>query len=492
MAVYTHISREELDLFTEHYSIENVLEFSGIKGGTSNSNYLLKTLEKNYILTIFEERTNQDNLQFFFDLMNHLNKNNVKCPEVIQDKKGNYSNSIQNKKAVITSFLKGRSIDQIKPIHCASLGSTIARMHKESARLEMTRENELGFVNLNSLIQTLKNFDDNIDAQVIDLINEEYTFLSGNLGHSLPSGIIHADLFPDNIFFEGNEVTGIIDFYFACTDYYAYEIAICLNAWCFEPNNNDLMNHLNKNNVKCPEVIQDKKGNYSNSIQNKKAVITSFLKGRSIDQIKPIHCASLGSTIARMHKESARLEMTRENELGFVNLNSLIQTLKNFDDNIDAQVIDLINEEYTFLSGNLGHSLPSGIIHADLFPDNIFFEGNEVTGIIDFYFACTDYYAYEIAICLNAWCFEPNNNEFNPTKAKHLLGSYNQLREFSEEEKKALPLLTRASSLRYLLTRLIDYYSHDDNELILKKDPNEYLTKLQFHQSVKKVGEYGL
>ena len=153
---------------------------------------------------------------------------------------------------------------------------------------------------------------------------------------------------------------------------------------------------------------------------------------------------------------------------------------------------DLINEEYTFLSGNLGHSLPSGIIHADLFPDNIFFEGNEVTGIIDFYFACTDYYAYEIAICLNAWCFEPNNNEFNPTKAKHLLSSYNQLREFSEEEKKALPLLTRASSLRYLLTRLIDYYSHDDNELILKKDPNEYLTKLQFHQSVKKVGEYGL
>ena len=95
MAVYTHISREELDLFTDHYSIENVLEFSGIKGGTSNSNYLLKTLEKNYILTIFEERTNQDNLQFFFDLMNHLNKNNVKCPEVIQDKKGNYSNSLK-------------------------------------------------------------------------------------------------------------------------------------------------------------------------------------------------------------------------------------------------------------------------------------------------------------------------------------------------------------------------------------------------------------
>ena len=320
MAVYTHISNEELHLFLENYDIESILEFTGIKGGTSNSNYLLITKNNNYILTIFEERTNQDNLQFFFDLMNHLNTNNVKCPEVIRDKYGNYSNIIQNKKAVITSFLKGRSIDQIKPIHCASLGSTVARMHKESAKLKINRENELGFTKLYNLIQALENF------------------------------------------------------------------------------------------------------NYK----------------------------------------------------------------------IESSIINLINEEYHFLSEEINHNLPSGIIHADLFPDNIFFEGNEVTGIIDFYFACTDYYAYEIAICLNAWCFEPNNNEFNPTKAKHLLSSYNQLREFSEEEKKSLPILSRASALRYLLTRLIQYYSHEDNDLILKKDPNEYLVKLKFHQSVKKVSEYGL
>lgn len=320
MAVYTHISNDELHLFLENYNIESILEFTGIKGGTSNSNYLLITKNNNYILTIFEERTNQDNLQFFFDLMNHLNTNNVKCPEVIRDKYGNYSNIIQNKKAVITSFLKGRSIDQIKPIHCASLGSTVARMHKESAKLKINRENELGFTKLYNLIQALENF------------------------------------------------------------------------------------------------------NYK----------------------------------------------------------------------IDSSIINLINEEYHFLSEEINHNLPSGIIHADLFPDNIFFEGNEVTGIIDFYFACTDYYAYEIAICLNAWCFEPNNNEFNPTKAKHLLSSYNQLREFSEEEKKSLPILSRASALRYLLTRLIQYYSHEDNDLILKKDPNEYIVKLKFHQSVKKVSEYGL
>ena len=148
--------------------------------------------------------------------------------------------------------------------------------------------------------------------------------------------------------------------------------------------------------------------------------------------------------------------------------------------------------EYSFLEKNMPDSLPSGIIHADLFPDNIFFEGKELSGIIDFYFSCNDFYAYEIAICVNAWCFEPSNNEFNPTKARLLLKNYNNIREFSIEEIEALPMLTRASALRYLLTRLIDYFSHDDNDLILKKDPAEYLTKLKFHQTVKRPSEYGL
>ena len=145
-----------------------------------------------------------------------------------------------------------------------------------------------------------------------------------------------------------------------------------------------------------------------------------------------------------------------------------------------------------FYQKKINKDLPSGIIHADLFPDNIFFEENNLTGIIDFYFSCNDFYAYEIAICLNAWCFEENNNEFNPTKAKYLLGSYNQERKFSNEEVEALPLLARASALRYLLTRLLDFYSHEDSDLILKKDPNEYISKLRFHQSVRKASEYGL
>ena len=320
MAVYTQISIDELNLFLSKYNIDNINEFSGIKGGTSNSNYLLTADNKKFILTIFEERTNQENLPFYFDLMNHLNAHDIKCPEVIKDKQGNFSNSIKQKHAVITTFLTGSSLEKIKPIHCSNLGLTIAKMHNASEKLNIKRENELGF-----------------------------------------------------------------------------------------------------------------------------------------------------------------------DKLGII-----IEKLKTYKKHIDYEKLKFIEDEFLFLSREISKDLPSGIIHADLFPDNIFFEENNLTGIIDFYFSCNDFYAYEIAICLNAWCFEDSNNEFNPTKAKYLLGSYNQERKFSNEEVEALPLLARASALRYLLTRLLDFYSHEDSDLILKKDPNEYISKLKFHQSVRKASEYGL
>ena len=320
MAVYTQISIDELNVFLSKYNIDNINEFSGIRGGTSNSNYLLTADNKKFILTIFEERTNQENLPFYFDLMNHLNAHDIKCPEVIKDKQGNFSNSIKQKHAVITSFLTGSSLEKIKPIHCSNLGLTIAKMHNASEKLNIKRENELGF-----------------------------------------------------------------------------------------------------------------------------------------------------------------------DKLGII-----IEKLKTYKKHIDDEKLKFIEDEFLFLSREINKDLPSGIIHADLFPDNIFFEENNLTGIIDFYFSCNDFYAYEIAICLNAWCFEESNNEFNPTKAKYLLGSYNQERKFSNEEVEALPLLARASALRYLLTRLLDFYSHEDSDLILKKDPNEYISKLRFHQSVRKASEYGL
>ena len=206
MAVYTQISIDELNVFLSKYNIDNINEFSGIKGGTSNSNYLLTADNKKFILTIFEERTNQENLPFYFDLMNHLNAHDIKCPEVIKDKQGNFSNSIKQKHAVITSFLTGSSLEKIKPIHCSNLGLTIAKMHNASEKLNIKRENELGFDKLGIIIEKLKTYKKHIDDEKLKFIEDEFLFLSKEINKDLPSGIIHADLFPDNIFFEENNL----------------------------------------------------------------------------------------------------------------------------------------------------------------------------------------------------------------------------------------------------------------------------------------------
>ena len=135
--------------------------------------------------------------------------------------------------------------------------------------------------------------------------------------------------------------------------------------------------------------------------------------------------------------------------------------------------------------------LPAGVIHADLFPDNVFFRDEQLTGLIDFYFACNDFYAYDIAICLNAWCFEPDG-AFNVTKARLLLHAYCRERDFSSDELAALPLLARGASLRFLLTRLYDWLNHQEGAFVQPKDPREYLRKLRFHCGISSPGAYGL
>ena len=318
MAVYTDISQNDLDQFLSLYNIEVVNSFEGIRNGVSNSNYLLFGKKNKYILTIFEEMTNDKDLPYFFQLMNHLNSKNIMCPRIIKDKNDNFSNILKGKQAAISSFLEGQSIEHIKPIHCAELGTVIAKFHLASNELKIYRENNLGVKKLETIIDSIEKISDKLSPSVIDIIHSEHEYLK-NINFDIPSGIIHADLFPDNIFFNKNKLSGIIDFYFACNDFYAYEIATCLNAWCFE-----------------------------------------------------------------------------------------------------------------------------------------------------------------------------QNNEFNISKAKALLSNYNLHKKFSSEELECLPLLARASALRYLLTRLIDFYTREDSELIIKKDPDEYLKKLKFHQSVERSSEYGL
>ena len=318
MAVYTDISQNDLDQFLSLYNIEDVNSFEGIRNGVSNSNYLLFGKKNKYILTIFEEMTNDRDLPYFFQLMNHLNSKNIMCPRIIKDKSNNFSNILKGKQAAISSFLEGKSIEHIKPSHCAELGTMVAKFHNASNELEIYRENDLGVKKLETIIDSIEKISEKLNPSVMDIIHSEHEYLK-NITFDIPSGIIHADLFPDNIFFNKNKLSGIIDFYFACNDFYAYEIATCLNAWCFE-----------------------------------------------------------------------------------------------------------------------------------------------------------------------------QNNEFNISKAKALLSNYNLHKKFSSEELECLPLLARASALRYLLTRLMDFHTRQDSELIIKKDPDEYLKKLKFHQSVDKSSEYGL
>ena len=252
-----------------------------------------------------------------------------------------------------------------------------------------------------------------------------------------------------------------------------------------------LMNHLNNSKIKCPQVLEDKANNLYNLIKNKPAVITSFLEGKSIRNIAPKHCSELGYNLAKFHTSSNELNITRENALGIKDLKNLVSSIKDLNGNKYEDLLKVINHEYDYLKKSMTLDLPSGIIHADLFPDNVFFIDDKLSGIIDFYFACNDYYAYELAICINAWCFE-RDNQFNISKAKSFLRQYNSVREIGTSELISLPILCRAAALRFLLTRLYDEIHHNENDLVTSKNPLEYYDKLRFHQSVKNVSEYGL
>ena len=254
----------------------------------------------------------------------------------------------------------------------------------------------------------------------------------------------------------------------------------------------DLMNHLNDSGIKCPQAIKSKNDKYYELLKEKPASFTSFVEGEILNRIEPNHCSELGKSMALFHNASSMLNISRNNQMSFKNFGVLIKKLEKTNLKSHDISIELIKNEYHFLNQNISFNLPSGIIHADLFPDNVFFINNSLSGIIDFYFSCNDYYAYEIAICINAWCFEEKSNEFNISKAKKLLSSYNNVRELTISEIDSLPLLCRAAALRFLLTRLIDFYRETGDSLIVKKDPIEYLNKLHFHQSVSNASEYGL
>lgn len=180
------------------------------------------------------------------------------------------------------------------------------------------------------------------------------------------------------------------------------------------------------------------------------------------------------------------------NDLSVEGWRSLFAKCQDRADQVEAGLADEIETALSMLEAEWPTDLPAGTIHADLFPDNVFFRNaGEVSGIIDFYFACSDFFAYDIAICLNAWCFEPDG-QFNITKARLMLAAYRQVRPFSDRELAALPLLAQGAAMRFLLTRLHDWLNQVEGALVKTKDPREYLSKLRFHRDVRGPGAYGL
>ena len=233
MAVYTKINQTEIKIIENKFSIGKILSFSGIKKGIENTNYLIKSKKGKYILTIFEKRVNTKDLPFFMNLMYGLSKLKIKCPEPVRSLNGKYLIKLKNKNACIVSFLNGKDKKNLSPKDCYVVGKNIAKLHNASKKLKLYRKNALAVPKLNKLLASINKRINKVQKNILGDMRHEYKFLRRLWPKNLNSGIIHCDLFIDNIFFYKRKYYGIIDFYFSANDFLAYELSICINALCF-------------------------------------------------------------------------------------------------------------------------------------------------------------------------------------------------------------------------------------------------------------------
>lgn len=252
-----------------------------------------------------------------------------------------------------------------------------------------------------------------------------------------------------------------------------------------------LMEHLAARGLNCPQPVKNRKGEALGKVAGRPAAIVTFLEGMWMRRVDAKHCAAVGEALAQLHLAGADFPMTRMNALSVAGWRPLFEVCADRADAVQHSLKTTIAGELDFLEANWPDKLPQGVIHADLFPDNVFFLGDKLSGLIDFYFACTDTLAYDVAICLNAWCFEPDFS-YNITKGRALLQSYRKVRALSEGELNAMPLLARGAAMRFLLTRLVDWLNVPPGALVKPKSPQEYFRKLRFHQQVRSVADYGL
>ncbi|MBF0166441.1 MAG: homoserine kinase [Alphaproteobacteria bacterium] len=252
-----------------------------------------------------------------------------------------------------------------------------------------------------------------------------------------------------------------------------------------------LMEHLAARGLACPTPIHGRDGQALRQLCARPAAMVSFLKGMSARSLQPWHCQALGQALGALHKAGGDFKGVRANALSVAGWRPLFEQARQGADQVSPGLEKQIAQELDQLEKEWPLDLPKGVIHADLFPDNVFFLGDKLSGLIDFYFACTDFLTYDIAICLNAWCFEKDLS-FNATKARLLLGAYEKVRPLEEAEVAALPLLCRGAAMRFLLTRLYDWLNTPPGAFVTRKDPREYLKKLRFHQGIRSAAAYGL
>ena len=267
MAVYTKINKKDVSHINKKFEIEKIINFKGIKQGIENTNYLLKSRNKKFILTIFEKRVSKKEIPFFMKLMDQLNGFKINCPKPQKSKNGSYLIKIKNKTACIVSFLKGKDKKSLNLKNCRDIGKMIAEMHLCSKKINLFRKNSMSIKYLNPLLKSIK-FKSKKFTDIEKFLKVNFKNIKVKWPKKLPSGIIHGDLFIDNIFFKNNKLSGMIDFYFAANDYFMYEIAICVNALCFDKKKSKFL--INKKKVK--NLIQGYESIKKISIKEKKSL----------------------------------------------------------------------------------------------------------------------------------------------------------------------------------------------------------------------------
>ncbi len=251
-----------------------------------------------------------------------------------------------------------------------------------------------------------------------------------------------------------------------------------------------LMQHLSGKGINCPLPVRQRSGEALGRLCGRPAAIVTFLDGMGVRRPGVAHCAAVGEALARLHLAGADYAVRRENALSVSGWRPLFEAAEARADTVTPGLADATAEALAALEADWPSGLPQGVIHADLFPDNVFFLGQRLSGLIDFYFACTDALAYDLAVCLNAWCFEADG-AFNTTKGRAMITAYERVRPLSEAEISSLPTLSRGAALRFMLTRLVDWLNVPPGALVKPKDPLEYYRKLRFHQRVEDASAYG-